>query len=61
MTALAAVALLAIAALLSPRLRQQHVAPASAPRTLTADAILATAAAKLREANVVVQLPSRSR
>lgn len=57
MTAIAAVALLLAAALFLPRLRQQLVS-ASATRTLTADAILASAAAKLREANIVVEFPN---
>ena len=60
MTAIAAVALLLVAALSSPRLRQQLVTTASAPRTLTADAILASAAVKIREANVVVEFPQHA-
>jgi hypothetical protein len=56
MAALIAVAILIAAALLSKRLRQPPD-----DHTLSVDAILATAAAKLRAANVVVEFPNAAR
>lgn len=56
MTAIAIVAALALAALFNPKLRQQTLA---SPRTVTPNAIFAAVAAKLREANVVVEFPQR--
>ena len=52
MTALAAVALLIVAVIVSKRLRQPPD-----DHTLSVEAILASAAAKLRAANVVVEFP----
>ena len=57
MTALVAIAALIVAALIAPKLQQPNMAPARKPGSLSADAIFAGVAAKLREANTVIEFP----